>query len=293
MWNKILFLISIGIGLTIGPIQTNAKFSEEIPTTSAQCVQLLENIHRKMHEFIRSGKAREQIDALTEIARLQTLRAQIHNKNVRWGDIDSYYVYPMCGQFTGENYVHCSFLPPGVFDRVQYLPPEQTRSFLVTLQKSRDGSLRFYRNGQLLNTSSNHAKGSEDFVMLGNGEILSLASIPGNQHHSTPTQGGPLAAAGTWEVKDGLVLRVTSETLHYADPHKLFIGQFLIHLKRLGVPSPTSLSIYPPNAQVSFDRIANILNIPTSWPQSPEMLDWIQFLSTVPNPFPVKLTGWD
>jgi hypothetical protein len=88
------------------------------------------------------------------------------------------------------------------------------------------------QGGGLLDTSAAH-NGSYIFVMDGDGNIYS-ADKAQVSHHSAFLAGGPVAAAGHWQVTNGVVQWISNVSGHYQPPID-YCKQILKELKRRGI----------------------------------------------------------
>lgn len=104
-------------------------------------------------------------------------------------------------------------------DRANYLVTTNPQGLLV-------------QNGAILDTNHVHNQ-NYLFVMDGEGAIYS-ASEAQVTHHSAFLAGGPVAAAGHWQVTNGVVDWISNYSGHYAPPID-YTKQILKELKRRGI----------------------------------------------------------
>lgn len=110
----------------------------------------------------------------------------------------------------------------------EYLLANQRGQYLVTVSPAK----RLAQGGFLLNTAGG-TNGTFIFVMDGEGAIYSANKAEVN-HHSSFLAGGPVAAAGHWEVEYGALKWIGNESGHYQPPFD-YTQQILTELNRLGV----------------------------------------------------------
>jgi hypothetical protein len=109
-----------------------------------------------------------------------------------------------------------------------YLLGAERGRYLVTVSAQH----RLVQDGFLLNTSAGHT-GMFIFVMDGEGAIYS-ADKSVVSHHSAFLAGGPVAAAGWWQVVYGALKWISNDSGHYQPPLD-YTKQVLTELKRRGV----------------------------------------------------------
>lgn len=257
---------------------------------STECKALLKYGMDAMEEGVSSYNNPQQVDARRWIARAHLLSAQQHNQRIThlWGTRNAYFVYPMQEHFIGEHCPDCQLVERGLQHGVHYFNEEQIRPHIISIHRSLVGTLQILKNGTLLDTSA------EDFVLLGNGLLLSLPGVTGINHHSSLSEGSPIAAAGRWTVRDGVLEKITTQTRHYHDLTGFFILQMLIHLENQGVDlSDVELDFqFPTQPLMGY---LSILGIPASWPNWWAMKNarrWIkeEKKSPLPNQPPQRQT---
>lgn len=120
------------------------------------------------------------------------------------------------------------------------------------------------QGGTLLNTSA-APNGMYIFVMDGEGYIYS-ADKSAVSHHSAFLAGGPVAAAGHWQVVNGICQWISNTSGHYQPPID-YCKQILTELKRRGVAidgiqqnwtgrDSKSLTKASKNAGITFKRMS-------------------------------------
>jgi hypothetical protein len=122
--------------------------------------------------------------------------------------------------------------------RVKYMTLDEKAASKVTVKNG----LLVDGRGQLLNTNVRvpgvaAGKGRAVYVMDPQGDLYVSgpnAKIQGNFQHSCFVSGGPVAAAGEIEVKDGVIRFVSPKSGHYKPTPQQF-QQFLDHLEGEGV----------------------------------------------------------
>jgi hypothetical protein len=111
---------------------------------------------------------------------------------------------------------------------VPYLLANQRAPYLVTVSPHK----RMIQEGFLMNTSRGF-HGKFIFVMDGEGNIYSACKTL-VKHHSSFLAGGPVAAAGWWEIEYGAIKSITNDSGHYQPPLD-YTKQVLKELKSRGV----------------------------------------------------------
>ena len=98
----------------------------------------------------------------------------------------------------------------GINGDLRYLGPEDRLGFIIDV-----------RDGKLIDTSGRLLHGSYNFVMDATGIIYANLNANISLHHSCFLAGGPVAAAGSFEIYRGRLRRMDNQSGHYKPSWKL------------------------------------------------------------------------